>query len=228
MTIISPQPPLELTDARSGETLLLESFDGIVAGYTGRDPAAVQHHIDELAAIGVAPPPEVPMFYPVDSATYSTASEFPGGEALTSGEIEPAYIRHNGRFYLGVGSDHTDRDLEVEDIGLSKRACAKPIGRSVVPIDDLATFSLDRVRARSWADGELYQEGVLSEIRPPHDVVERLLARDGSAEGDFICLGGTLPLLDGAFIGAEHWRIELLLPDGTVLEHEYRITKGQN
>ena len=28
----------------------------IVAGYTGRDRELVQHHIDELAAIGIPPP----------------------------------------------------------------------------------------------------------------------------------------------------------------------------
>jgi hypothetical protein len=48
--------------AGSGETIELTDFYAVVAGYTGRDAAAVQHHIDELAAIGVAPPPSVPMF----------------------------------------------------------------------------------------------------------------------------------------------------------------------
>ena len=32
----------------------------IVAGYTARDREAVMHHIDELAAIGIPPPPTVP------------------------------------------------------------------------------------------------------------------------------------------------------------------------
>lgn len=222
-----PEPTaLTLTDAHTGDTIELTELTGIVAGYTGRDAAAVQHHIDELAAIGVAPPPEVPMFYPVSADSYSTAEEFPGSPNLTSGEIEPAYIRHQGRYYLGIGSDHTDRDLETEDIGRSKQACPKPIGRRVIPIDDIDTFSLDEAVARCWADGVLYQEGVLSAIRTPGDVVQRLIARTDAGDADFVCLGGTLPLLNGTFENAAHWRLELTMPDGTVLDHEYRITKG--
>ncbi|MEO9527100.1 MAG: DUF2848 family protein, partial [Roseibium sp.] len=35
----------------------------IVAGWTGRDRAAVDHHIEELAAIGVPTPSSVPLYY---------------------------------------------------------------------------------------------------------------------------------------------------------------------
>ena len=35
----------------------------IVAGWTGRDEAALRHHIEELAAIGVPRPSSVPVFY---------------------------------------------------------------------------------------------------------------------------------------------------------------------
>lgn len=210
------------------ETITISDFRGIVAGYTGRDMAAVQHHIDELAAIGVAPPPEVPMFYPVPAELYSTAGEHEESENLTSGEIEPLYIRHNGTYYLGIGSDHTDRDLETHDIGDSKRACPKPVSSQVVRIDDLGTLSLDDCMARSWVDGTLYQEGTLNGIRKPADVVELLLERTNVGEKDFLCLGGTLPLLGGIFTKGRVWRLELLFPDGAKLEHTYEMTKGLN
>jgi len=35
----------------------------IVAGWTGRDEATLNHHIEELAAIGVPRPSSVPVFY---------------------------------------------------------------------------------------------------------------------------------------------------------------------
>ena len=35
----------------------------IVAGWTGRDEAALNHHIEELAAIGVPRPSSLPVFY---------------------------------------------------------------------------------------------------------------------------------------------------------------------
>lgn len=210
----------------SAETITLTDFRGIVAGYTGRDMAAVQHHIDELAAIGVAPPPEIPMFYPVDAELFDSCGEHPGSVNLTSGEIEPLYIRHNGRFYLGIGSDHTDRDLETKDIGASKRACPKPVAAQVVALDGLGSLCLDGCTARSWADGRPYQEGTLDGIRTPADIVELLLERTDIGDQDFLCLGGTLPLLDGKFIDGTEWRLELAFPDGTTLEHTYKMTKG--
>jgi hypothetical protein len=39
--------------------------DLVIAGWTGRDSATVEHHIAELQAIGVARPRTVPCFYRV-------------------------------------------------------------------------------------------------------------------------------------------------------------------
>ncbi|MDP5225692.1 MULTISPECIES: DUF2848 family protein [Arthrobacter] len=205
----------------TGERIELTEFTAVVAGYTGRDAAAVQHHIDELAAIGVAPPPEVPMFYPVAPESVSTSAAFHVTGAETSGEIEPLYIRHAGRYYLGIASDHTDRRLETVDIGDSKKACPKPVAGTVIPVDDLAALSLDECTARSWVDGELYQEGTLSNLRTPADVVGLFLQRRQPGDGDFVCLGGTLPLLGGTFVYGTEWTLELSLPDGSSISHQY-------
>ncbi|MCU1511536.1 MAG: hypothetical protein JWM01_1400 [Arthrobacter sp.] len=212
--------------AGSGKTITLTDFRSIVAGYTGRDMKAVQHHIDELAAIGIAPPPEVPMFYPVTADLFDSSGEHAASANLTSGEIEPLYIRHDGKFYLGIGSDHTDRDLEAEDIGASKQACPKPVSGQVIEVESLDELSLDGCTARSWVDGKLYQEGSLDGIRTPANVVELLLERTDVGDQDFLCLGGTLPLIDGKFTDGEVWRLELAFPDGTTLEHTYKMTKG--
>lgn len=213
--------------AGTGETIELTDFTAVVAGYTGRDAAAVQHHIDELAAIGVAPPPAVPMFYPVESVTVSPAAALDVAGEKTSGEIEPLYIRHGGRYYLGIASDHTDRHVETLDIGDSKRACPKPVAGTVVAIPELESLSLDECRARSWVDGRLYQDGTLDKLRTPANVVGLLLERSDIGDGDFVCLGGTLPVIGGEFIYGREWRIELTFPNGTTIDHTYIITKGQ-
>lgn len=212
--------------AGAGGTIELTGFHAVVAGYTGRDAAAVQHHIDELAAIGVAPPPEVPMFYPVESNTVSSAAELTVTGDKTSGEIEPLYVRHRGRYYLGIASDHTDRHIETFDIGDSKRACPKPVAGTVIPVDSLQRLSLDDCRARSWVDGRLYQDGTLDGLRTPVNVLELLLERTAIGDGDFVCLGGTLPVIGGDFIYGREWRLELAFPDGTTINHTYTITKG--
>jgi len=211
----------------TGETIELTDFTAVVAGYTGRDAAAVQHHIDELAAIGVAPPPAVPMFYPVESVTVSPAAALDVAGEKTSGEIEPLYIRHGGRYYLGIASDHTDRHVETLDIGDSKRACPKPVAGTVVAIPELESLTLDECRARSWVDGRLYQDGTLDKLRTPANVVGLLLERSDIGDGDFVCLGGTLPVIGGEFIYGREWRIELTFPNGNTIDHTYIITKGQ-
>lgn len=217
---------LSCTVLESGETLRFDGARALVAGYTGRDEAAVRHHIDELAAIGVAPPENVPMLYPVATATITTAAYTPVPSAGTSGEVEPVILRHHGRYFLGVGSDHTDRDLETVDIGESKRVCAKPIGPNIVEVGDWADFDWDACRARSWVDGRLYQDGTLAALRTPVDLLGVVTERVGDDGGDFICFAGTLPLLDGRFTPGNRWDLELVLPDGRVLTHTYTTTEG--
>jgi hypothetical protein len=64
----------------------------IVAGWTGRDEAALRHHIEELAAIGVPRPSSVPVFYrnSVLNLTQAPALEVLGPD--TSGEVEPVIV----------------------------------------------------------------------------------------------------------------------------------------
>src|SRR5260370_685219 len=45
----------------------------ILAGGTGRDQAAVDHHIRELGALGVPPPRTTPMFYRVSASLLTSA-----------------------------------------------------------------------------------------------------------------------------------------------------------
>jgi hypothetical protein len=222
----------QLTFQVAGTTERLEVSPDrlVVAGYTGRNREAVQHHIDELAQQGIAPPPTVPMFYELEPSllTSGAAVEIPG--ARTSGEVEPVYARFGGRWYLGVGSDHTDRLLEQQDIHASKAACVKPVGEVLVPLpEDLLTGGfddrVDAVTVTCWVDGSVYQEGPLTGLRPPGDVLTRLFETLGRDDvSDLVVLGGTLPLIGGAFVFGTNWRLRLVAGDGQVLEHDYSVT----
>ena len=49
--------------AKSGiEKVVAEITDLVIAGWTGRDVAALNHHVEELKAIGVQPPSSVPLY----------------------------------------------------------------------------------------------------------------------------------------------------------------------
>ena len=109
----------------------------VVAGWTGRDAAGVEHHIRELEAIGVAPPSEVPLFYRVSAALLGPHASIEVVGEESSGEVEPMLVRAGGRLWLGLASDHTDRALEAHSVALSKQICAKPCAASLWPLAGL-------------------------------------------------------------------------------------------
>jgi hypothetical protein len=95
----------------------------IVAGWTGRDVRAVEHHIGELAAIGVPRPSTVPLFYHVAVNQLSQADTVQVVGDNTSGEAEPFLFFQAGEYFVSIASDHTDRTLETHSIALSKQIC---------------------------------------------------------------------------------------------------------
>src|SRR6202034_1276711 len=58
----------------------------VIAGWTGRDRAAVEEHIAELEKLGVKRPLSIPTFYPVSSARLTTRSRMEALGAESSGE----------------------------------------------------------------------------------------------------------------------------------------------
>jgi hypothetical protein len=211
--------------ARQGkQRITFEPAALIVAGWTGRDEAALRHHIEELAAIGVPRPSSVPVFYRNSTLNLTQASAVQVLGPDTSGEVEPVIVAIDDKLYLTVGSDHTDRKAETQGIALSKQLCAKQLGRYLWTLDDVVDH-WDQLKLRSFAtiDGQrlAYQDGTLSGMRPPAD----LIARYGSALasntvmycGTFGAIGGIRPAT----------RFEMELEDpilGRTLKHAYDIS----
>ena len=207
----------------AGERINFEVATLIVAGWTGRDEAALRHHIEELAAIGVPRPSSVPVFYRNSAlnVTQSSCVEVLGPD--TSGEAEPVVVAHDGRLWLTVGSDHTDRKAETMGIALSKQLCPKPVGRELWLLDDVAGH-WDQLRLRAFAtiDGRrvTYQEGTLAGMRTPADLIARYGAelRPGALMfcGTLAAIGGIRP--------ASRFEIELEDPvHHRTLRHAYDI-----
>jgi len=148
----------------------------IVAGWTGRDEKALRHHIEELAAIGVPRPSSVPVFYRISTANLTQTAHLEVLGPDTSGEAEPVVVAMHDGLWLGVGSDHTDRKLETMGIALSKQFCAKMVGKTLWRLDEIAGH-WDQLILRAYVtiDGKRlkYQEGPLSAMRNPSDLMSR-------------------------------------------------------
>lgn len=151
----------------------------IVAGWAGRDRAAIEHHIEELAAIGVPRPSSVPLYYRIASNQLTQADTVQVVGPDSSGEVETFVFAADGELYVSIASDHTDRRLESHSVALSKQVCAKPAGRSAWRYADVEGH-WDTLVVRSWIEegGErcLYQEGPLSTLRTPRDLIAGYLA----------------------------------------------------
>jgi len=189
----------------------------VIAGWTGRDEAALRKHIKELEEIGVKPPKTTPIFYRVSANlfTHETGIQVSGPD--TSGEVE--FVLMQGKeLRVAVGSDHTDRKAETIGVSLSKQLCAKPVSRESWRYDEVKSH-WEKLTLRAWADGELYQEGPVTAMRSPED----LLQRYGGLKNGWAMFCGTLAA-KGGIRPAGRFAMELEDPVlKRKLKHEYRI-----
>jgi hypothetical protein len=189
----------------------------VIAGWTGRDEAALRKHIRELEELGVKPPKTTPIFYRVAADLLTQASTIQVSGADTSGEVEFVLLAKPDGLWITVGSDHTDRKAETIGVSLSKQLCAKVIGRDAWPYDDVKPH-WERLVLRAWADGELYQEGPVTAMRSPEDLLSRYPLKPG-----WVMFCGTLAA-KGGIRPAAVFRMELEDPvRKRKLAHEYRI-----
>lgn len=177
----------------------------IVAGWTGRDRQAVQHHIDELAAHGVKPPARVPTLYRCTLDRLTTERRIQALGDRTSGEIEPVLLVSGGAVWVGVGSDHTDRGLEAVSVEDAKQACPKVVARCFWRFDEVAD-RWDGLALSSWSDAEPYQQGRAGDLLPPGELLDLCGREDGT-----LIMMGAIPTLQGLRFGR---RFEGELRDG--------------
>jgi hypothetical protein len=183
-------------DASTGEPLAFEPRDVVLAGYTGRDQADVQRHVDELAAHGVPGPERIPAFYRVTPGLVVAADAIDVLGPDTSGEAEFLLFRSGGDLFVGLGSDHTDRRLERESVTHAKQLCAKVVAREVWRYDDVAPH-WERIVLRAFVGAERrpYQDGPAAALLDPEEILARASERAGGEDDGRLVFSGTLPLL---------------------------------
>ena len=108
------------------------------------------HWPPSSASIHSRRPATTPIYYRVSARRLTTADriEVSGGDS--SGEVEFALIGWQGRIFVGLGSDHTDRKVETYNITVSKQMCDKPVAVELWSFAEVQDH-WDRLVLRSWA-----------------------------------------------------------------------------
>lgn len=215
---------LHFTEASSGRAIELEVRDVVLAGYTGRDQEAVRRHVAELAAHGVPAPERVPAFYRVTPELVAATDRIDVLGRSTSGEGEFILFRTDGDLFVGVGSDHTDRAVEAQDVAKSKQLCHKVVGTSVWRLADVRPH-WEHVTLRSFGDDDerAYQSGPAASLLDPEEILRRVAARTGAETEGLLVFSGTLPLA-GELEYASRFRVELADEEhGLRLELAYAV-----
>lgn len=211
----------------SGATRTIEARidQFVIAGWAGRDRAAIEHHIEELAAIGVPRPSAVPLYYRVAANQLTQDEVIQVVGPHTSGEVEALVFASAGELFLSLTSDHTDRKLEAHSVALSKQICAKPVARTAWRLDDVAEHWDElQVCSNIAEDGasKTYQEGTLASLRSARELIAGYT--DGKALPDGVGMScGTVAVIGGIRPASE---FHMVLRDprrGFRIEHRYRI-----
>lgn len=199
----------------------------VVAGWTGRDPVAVEKHIKELELLGVKRPATTPIFYRVSNARLTTDTTIEAVGETSGGEVEFVLLKHDGKMWVGTGSDHTDRNVETYSVTVSKQMCEKPISPIFWAYDDIAPH-WDRLMLRSYVlngkERTLYQEGPVTKMMGPKTLLMRY-ADGGELPENTLMFCGTLAAI-GGIRATDEFEIEIEDPVmGRRITHSYRVEK---
>ena len=197
----------------------------IVAGWTGRDRAAVEKHIAELEALGVKRPATTPIFYRASAARLTVEDDIEVLGEASSGEAEFVLLQHGGRLWVGAGSDHTDREVEKYGVSVSKQMCDKPIATVFWAYDDVAPH-WDKLILRAYVSdkGEhvLYQEGPVTAMLDPATLIGKFAGKTSLEDGTLMFCG-TLAARGGVR-PSDYFEFELDDPVlGRKIRHRYRV-----
>lgn len=197
---------------RQGTQDLVFTADHLVcSGWVGRDPKALQAHIEELATLGIPGPERIPIYMNFSTYLLTTDDEISVVSSQSSGEVEYVLLGKGGQIWVTVGSDHTDRDVETKSIPGSKQMYAKWLAVECWPYPDIKDH-WDKLILRCWVhkDGQrsLYQEASLASILGPEELLEKM-PDIGEIKGkEFVLFSGTIATTSGLVYG-DSYEIEM-------------------
>lgn len=193
-------------ETQTGSRPFALEYDKLVAvGYSGRDTQKILAHIRELEEkLGVPAPRQIPTIFHCGRQLLTQKGQIGVVGQKTCGEAEYVIVCQGGEWYIGLGSDHTDRQLEAVSVAKSKQVCPKPIAPVLWPYRELADhWDSILLESSQQAGGEWvpYQKGSLADILPPQEILRQLTSRAGDMSRAVI-FSGTVPLLGNFVFGS--------------------------
>jgi len=215
-----------LKKLQGNEELNLTFDELLVIGYAGRNIEKTMEHIKELEEqLGVPAPKQIPTIFECSHEILTQEKDIKFIGNKTSGEVEYIIVLVDGKPYIGLGSDHTDRELESVSVLKSKQVCPKPISTDLWDYDEVKDH-WDQIKLVSYQtiNDEIiqYQDGSLADILPVEKILSELSERVGEIRNSII-YSGTVPLKNGFKYGNK-FRCEMV--DNVLsrkLELEYNI-----
>ncbi len=194
-------------------------------GWAGRNKEEVRKHAEELAEHGIRGPKNMPEHFLCSPNVITHDEEITVVGDGTCGEVEFFFFEREGKIYVGVTSEHTDRSLEAIDMVKSKAICQKPMSTKLWKYEDVKDH-WDDLELIAWQtkNGEevVYQKSKLSALLSLESLREEALKLYSSLE-DCIIFSGTIPALKGLVYGE---RFRGCLKDevlGRSLEFGYKV-----
>ncbi len=198
----------------------------ICAGWVGKNKEALRAHIDELGQHGVPAPTRIPIYMNFSPYLITTSDAIDVISGESSGEVEYVVLKGEGRIYIGVGSDQTDRGLEKFSIPASKQMYAKVMAPLVWPYEEVKDH-WNQIVIRSWttraAERMLYQEDALTTILDVETVLKGLPMDEGLPNDGLVLFSGTIATKMGLVYG-ERFDFEMEDPVlGRKIRHGYGV-----
>ncbi len=183
-------------------------------------------HQSEMADAGIpiALGVPAPRIYPIAAGSLTTSEEMFAHGPHTSGEVEIVVVEHDSQLYIGVGSDHTDRDLEQTSIVWSKQVCPNIVAPCLWSWPEIAGH-WDECQLELDVDGSAYQRLPVRMFLPPPRLVEVVRERASVPSSGVWVFGGTGPTIGRQLVFGTRWSFSLVDPRlGRRLEHHYEVT----
>lgn len=221
-----PEVNMRVESAEGSEEMSFPIQRLICAGWVGRDPVALQEHIDELAELGVPAPTRIPIYMNFSPYLVTNSDVVDVVSTESSGEVEYVVLKDGDRLFIGVGSDHTDRGFEKYSIPASKQMYAKVLAPIVWPYEEVQGH-WNKIIVRSWTSTggtrTLYQQAELASILNVEELLSQLPTGDGLTTEGFVLFSGTPATLTGLAFG-DAFDFEMEDPVmGRRIRHGYQV-----